>query len=86
MRVLFRNFMGALAAVLALAGAAHANPVDTGHIEVELVAQEAGVVPGGTTWLAVRQKIDEGWHTYWRNAGDAGAAEKWHHRRRFTGA
>ncbi|HEX5775530.1 MAG TPA: protein-disulfide reductase DsbD domain-containing protein, partial [Caulobacteraceae bacterium] len=74
MRALFRNFAGALAALLALAGTSHANPVDTGHIEVELVAQEAGVVPGGTTYLAVRQKIDDGWHTYWRNAGDAGAA------------
>jgi thiol:disulfide interchange protein len=64
----------ALGAVLALAGAARAQAVDTGHIEAELIAQEAGVVPGGTTYLAIRQKIDKGWHTYWRNAGDAGEA------------
>ena len=74
MRAIFRNFAGALAAVLALAASAHAKPVDTGHIEVELIAQEAGVVPGGTTYVAVRQKIDDGWHTYWRNAGDSGEA------------
>jgi thiol:disulfide interchange protein len=65
-----------LAAALMLAGAAHAQAIDTGHIEAELVAQEAAVVPGGVTYLAIRQKIDKGWHTYWRNAGDAGEATK----------
>jgi thiol:disulfide interchange protein len=65
-----------LAAALMLAGGAHAQAVDTGHIEAELVAQEAAVVPGGVTYVAIRQKIDKGWHTYWRNAGDAGEATK----------
>jgi len=76
MAFLLRKLGLALAAALTLAGAANARPVDTGHIEAELVAQEAAVVPGGTTYVAVRQKIDKGWHTYWRNAGDAGEATK----------
>ena len=54
------------------AGAASAEPVDTGHLTAELVAQSGGVAPGQTVWLAVRQKIQKGWHTYWRNPGDAG--------------
>src|SRR5690349_9081421 len=54
------------------AGAARAAPVDTGHLTAELVSQSAGVAPGQTVWLAVRQKIQKGWHTYWRNPGDAG--------------
>ncbi len=51
---------------------AAAAPVDTGHLEAELVAQERGAVPGGTVYVALRQKIDKGWHTYWRNPGDSG--------------
>ena len=65
-----------LACLLALVAApALAAPVNTGHIEAELVAQEAAV-PGGTVFVAVRQKIADGWHTYWRNPGDAGSATK----------
>ena len=65
-----------LAVLLALTAVpAFAAPVNTGHIEAELVAQEAAV-PGGTVYVAVRQKIADGWHTYWRNAGDAGNATK----------
>ena len=61
-----------LALLLALTAApALAAPVNTGHIKAELVAQEAAV-PGGTVYVALRQDIDAGWHTYWRNPGDSG--------------
>lgn len=60
----------------ALPGAARAAPVQTGHIEVELVGQEAGAAPGATLFVALRQKIQPGWHTYWRNPGDAGDATR----------
>lgn len=53
-----------------------ADPVQTGHIEVELVSQEAGAAPGATVFVALRQKIQPGWHTYWRNPGDAGDATR----------
>ncbi|USQ95707.1 protein-disulfide reductase DsbD family protein [Caulobacter sp. RL271] len=67
----------ALLAATLLAGAALAGPVvNSGHIESELVAQEAGIAPGGTVYVALRQKIIPGWHTYWRNPGDAGEATK----------
>jgi thiol:disulfide interchange protein DsbD len=55
---------------------AKADPVQTGHIEVELVSQEAGAAPGSTVYVALRQKIQPGWHTYWRNPGDAGDATR----------
>ena len=57
-------------------GGAKADPVQTGHIEVELVSQEAGAAPGGVVYVALRQKIQPGWHTYWRNPGDAGDATR----------
>ncbi len=59
-----------------LCAEAKADPVQTGHIEVELVSQEAGVAPGSTVYVALRQKIQPGWHTYWRNPGDAGDATR----------
>ena len=52
---------------------ARAAPVRTGHLELELVAGGA-VTPGGKVQVALRQEITPGWHTYWRNPGDAGEA------------
>ena len=43
-------------------------------IEVELLSSATAVVPGDTTWVAVRLKPNRGWHTYWRYAGDVGSA------------
>ena len=51
-----------------------AGAVNAGHLQAELVAQTAGVAPGGTAYVAIRQSINKGWHTYWRNPGDAGVA------------
>jgi len=64
------------AGMAGLGGTAKADPVQTGHIEVELVSQEAGAAPGSTVYVALRQKIQPGWHTYWRNPGDAGDATR----------
>lgn len=30
--------------------------------------------PGGRSWLALTIRPDAGWHTYWKNPGDSGAA------------
>jgi thiol:disulfide interchange protein/DsbC/DsbD-like thiol-disulfide interchange protein len=70
--------MRLLLAVLALlfATPALAAEVDTGHLKIELVAQEASVAPGSTTYVALRQDIDRDWHTYWRNPGDSGEPTK----------
>jgi thiol:disulfide interchange protein len=56
-----------------------AGPVNTGHLQAELVVQTTGVAPGGVAYLAIRQSINKGWHTYWRNPGDSGEATsaKW---------
>ncbi|MEO0465939.1 MAG: thioredoxin family protein [Pseudomonadota bacterium] len=49
-----------------------AQPYDAGHAEVELISERDVAVPGETIYLALDKTIDEGWHVYWRNAGDAG--------------
>lgn len=44
----------------------------TRQVRVSLIADKTTVRPGDTVTVAVRQKIAPGWHTYWRNPGDAG--------------
>ncbi len=66
-----------LAIGLSVAGAAAAAPptlVHTAHVEAELVPETTAAAPGGVLYVALRQKIAPGWHTYWRNPGDAGQA------------
>jgi len=55
----------ALPAAAQVPGAAH-------HVAAELVADHQGVAPGETIHVALRQQIQKGWHTYWRNSGDSG--------------
>ncbi|WP_370868367.1 protein-disulfide reductase DsbD family protein [Phenylobacterium sp.] len=76
MRRLAGLLLAALAAPLTLAAAAQAAPVDTGHLKAELIAQTQAIAPGQTIQVALRQEIDKGWHTYWRNPGDSGEATK----------
>ena len=52
--------------------AAVAGPQSTVRIEAELVPMSQWVAPGSTAVVAIRQKIQPGWHTYWRNPGDSG--------------
>ncbi len=68
------RYLGAiLVAVFALMSReALARPVNTGHVELELVPASASISPGSSQFVALHQKIASGWHTYWRNPGDAG--------------
>ena len=46
--------------------------VRSDHTEVELVTTAAAIQPGAPFWIALRMKMDAGWHTYWKNPGAAG--------------
>lgn len=52
----------------------HAAPVQTDHVEAELVAEHASIQPGVPFAVGLRLKIDEHWHVYWVNPGDSGMA------------
>jgi thiol:disulfide interchange protein DsbD len=82
--------VAALSAAVLLAGPASAQgfgtpkspvfgEVDTGHLLTELIPGKASIAPGETIHVGLRQRIDKGWHTYWRNPGDSGEATqiKW---------
>lgn len=58
---MLKSLVLALTAALGLvATPAAAAPVETGHIQAELVAQSASAPPGGTIYVALRQKIAKG--------------------------
>jgi thiol:disulfide interchange protein DsbD len=64
--------IAAIASLAALSATAGAAPVRTAHVEAELVPATTAIVPGSPTTIALRLKMDRGWHTYWRNPGDSG--------------
>jgi thiol:disulfide interchange protein len=43
-------------------------------VKAQIYSEETAVQPGRPFWVAVRLDIDEGWHAYWKNPGDAGFA------------
>lgn len=47
-------------------------PVRVGHVEAELVAEVAGIRPATPFTVGLHLNMDEHWHVYWRNPGDAG--------------
>jgi len=51
---------------------AQSSPPPAKHVRAELVSDRSGIAPGETIHLALRQEIQKGWHTYWRNSGDSG--------------
>ncbi|MFW6331657.1 MAG: protein-disulfide reductase DsbD domain-containing protein, partial [Gemmatimonadota bacterium] len=62
--------VGAVAPGHAQTSAGDGDP--TPHSDARLVAEAATVGPGEPFTLGVHITLDDGWHTYWLNAGDAG--------------
>lgn len=61
-----------LGAALALAVSAPAMAAGEQLVQARLLSETSALKPGGTAWLAVELTMKPGWHTYWRNPGDAG--------------
>ncbi|MEZ5585283.1 MAG: protein-disulfide reductase DsbD family protein [Candidatus Competibacteraceae bacterium] len=57
--------------LIALSFPSHAT-VATENTQVQLISEVQAVQAGQPFWVALRMKIREGWHTYWRNPGDTG--------------
>ncbi len=55
-------------------------PDNSPKVETSLIAERAGVAPGGKVTIALKEQIRKNWHTYWLNPGDAGAPTtvEWH--------
>ncbi|WP_406852501.1 protein-disulfide reductase DsbD domain-containing protein [Brevundimonas sp. BH3] len=76
------RFLSVLFVIFILFGAtplhAQVGAQKTERIEAELVPMGQWAVPGSTAIIAIRQKIQPGWHTYWRNPGDSGGPTEAH--------
>jgi thiol:disulfide interchange protein DsbD len=50
------------------------------HTQVQLILADEAAQPGETVLAGVHLKMESGWHTYWKNPGEAGMATKieWH--------
>ena len=46
--------------------------VETEYAVTEFIPEAEGIAPGETFWLAMRQDVEDGWHVFWENPGDAG--------------
>ena len=44
------------------------------HTQVKLILSADTAKPGDTIFAGVDLKMEPGWHTYWKNPGDAGMA------------
>ena len=41
-------------------------------VEVEISSESDVIKPGESTWLLLSVKVQDGWHMYWKNAGESG--------------
>jgi thiol:disulfide interchange protein DsbD len=42
------------------------------HVQASLIAGGAGGARGAPVWVGLKLRHEAGWHTYWKNPGDAG--------------
>jgi thiol:disulfide interchange protein/DsbC/DsbD-like thiol-disulfide interchange protein len=49
-----------------------APPSPRHHVTVDLLSDKSAIEPGKTITVALRERIEPGWHTYWTNPGDSG--------------
>lgn len=71
---------GLTVGILALSPRAHAASTGKSRfVEVALVSETTSVAPGRPLRVGLHMRIAKGWHTYWKNPGDAGlpARLKW---------
>ena len=62
----------ALLLVAGLPAFAVSSSADVEHLHVQLVAPSSTLVPGQPAKAGLYFKLEQGWHVYWKNAGDAG--------------
>ncbi|HEX7706575.1 MAG TPA: thioredoxin family protein [Thermoanaerobaculia bacterium] len=67
-----RALMAVAIAALLVASAVHGDPVSTPHVTAELLLEKRSVTPGESFDVALRLRMKDGWHTYWKHPGDSG--------------
>lgn len=60
--------------MFAFTAASAQNTVKTNYTQARLLSEQPRIEPGRSFWLALQLAPEPGWHTYWKNPGDAGKA------------
>src|SRR5688500_3300100 len=69
------NLPFAVAAALvavSFASPVHGEVVATPHVKAEVLLEKPSVAPGESFDVALRLRMKDGWHTYWKHPGDSG--------------
>jgi thiol:disulfide interchange protein DsbD len=66
------RFVPALFLILLAVSPAAAQIDSAPKVHARLIAETGEIAPGGTITVALEESIRDGWHTYWRNPGEAG--------------
>jgi thiol:disulfide interchange protein DsbD len=73
-----RSVLAALLGVLLAMGGgeavAQSSDDPSPHSEVTLLSEVSSIAPGEPFTVGLRIQLEEGWHSYWKNPGDAGEA------------
>ncbi len=64
------------AILVGTAATAPSEPIRRDHVEVELVSDRVSARPGDTITVGLVMRLDQEWHLYWTNPGDAGLAPR----------
>ncbi|MGA7328498.1 MAG: protein-disulfide reductase DsbD domain-containing protein, partial [Rhodomicrobium sp.] len=64
--------LGFILTVFGLGNGAAAQQLHRHHVTVDLISDQSAAAPGKTITVAVRERMEPGWHTYWENPGDSG--------------
>jgi len=67
-----KRFLSSIALALALTAGASAQINSGPKVHAQLIAETGEIAPGGTVTVALEEDIAPGWHTYWKNPGEAG--------------
>jgi len=57
-------------------GPADAQKATSAYSDVALLSETTSIKPGSIAWVGLHIKTKPGWHTYWQNPGDSGAATR----------
>jgi thiol:disulfide interchange protein DsbD len=74
LRVLVLVAVGAFSYSGALVSANDLGSVEASHSSARLVSEYKSAAPGDVLWLGFELDPRDGWHSYWKNYGDSGAA------------
>src|SRR5215472_15686459 len=72
MRLIRLIFAFILLLAAALPARAVYSSADAQHLHVQLVVPEPVLVRGHSAKAGLYFKLEQGWHVYWKNAGDSG--------------